>query len=229
MERGQWENSYKRLSALITDKIQRQTPNLNSGHKHQPRWVRAEKQTIQSDAKCVPVPHSPTWSRDLVPELLQRPSNRVPCVEPFPPAPSLLLSFGLQSHVAGSTLTWAALAVLTGAFCSISTDLHHLHLSPFPRGKVGILYNANLTLTIPNSRVFPIMEPSHEYLPDHLFSTFTAPQPSQRPRDWGATVIVRKVRGRSSGCLCSPPPHPDLLVSTVATYGPVSALLLSPF
>lgn len=119
--------------------------------------------------------------------------------------------------------------VLTGAFCSISTDLHHLHLPPFSRGKVGILYDANLSLTIPNSRVFPIMEPSQEYLPDHLFSTFTAPQPSQRPRDWGATVIVRKVRSRSSGCLCSPPPHPDLLVSTVATYGTVSALLLSPF
>lgn len=123
----------------------------------------------------------------------------------FPPASSLPggprlepLSFSalaFKSHVAGSTLTWAALAVLIGAFYSSSTDFHHLQLPHFFRGKVGIWYNANLSLTIPNSRVCPTMEHSREYLPDHLFSTFTAPQPSQRPRDWGATVIVRKGQG----------------------------------
>lgn len=70
-----------------------------------PPPVRTGKQKIQSYAKWVSLPHSPTWSQDLVPELLQRSSNRVPCMEVFPLHPlswgptfrtSLLLTFGLQ-------------------------------------------------------------------------------------------------------------------------------------
>lgn len=93
-------------TSLIKSKDKPQT--LTQGTKISPLPpppVRTGKQKIQSYTTCVSLPHSPTWSQDLVLELLQRPSNRVPCMEVFPLHPlswgptfrtSLLLSFGLQ-------------------------------------------------------------------------------------------------------------------------------------
>lgn len=77
----------------------------------------------------------------------------------FPPAPCLLgahaqnlsLSFSLQSHVAGSTLTWPAWAVLVGAFYSVSINFD----SPSILSGRWVYYVMQISQTIPPPGCFP--------------------------------------------------------------------------